>query len=484
MVFDFFVRGLSGTGAAGAQELMVMGWLFSLTWAVGSLILGSEAILAPGGGSAGLGQYLLLTLGGFGLYAVVHQVILSGAGGPTGGAGTSSMLLALYYVTAVALMAAWAWLLSLRDPAGEALSHSGAVWGAPVAALAVAAVAFFTNFNEVRADIYYKEAWQGYHTQANAYLDKGDKATADAYFDSAIRSYDKAISLDPSEDYYLLFKGKALLERADGEAQALEDKIPAEEAAQPDFSEYADANLRALVETRDRAFDKALGVLQQALAMAPLNTDHYANLGRAYQVWGERTHAATERADRLQASLDWFDKAIEHSPNNAGLRTEQATSAFLAGDDQAALARIDQALALDSQYGRPYRLRATIRRQEEDWAAAEADYQKYVASSDGKGDAVGWSGLAYVLGQQGKTKEAIDANKKVLDLAGDDLATIRNLVLLYRDAKDPASACQYADKGLALAPDDAALLQLAGEIGCQSAASASQPAAADEPATP
>lgn len=483
MSFDFLVRGLVGEGTADSQELMVLAWLFSLTWAVGSLILGSEALMASQGSSAGMGPYILATLGGFGLYAILHQLMLGGVGGQAGGASTSSALLALFYVGLLALMLGWSMLQSRSDPASEPVSRLSALWAYPVVGLGLLVLAFFTNFNEVRADIYYKEAWQGYHVPANNYLAQGDSTRAEAYFDSALRSYDKAIALDDSEDYYLLFKGKALLERADGEAQSLADAM-ADEPQSETFSEYDVPDLAALVERRDRAFDKAIDVLEDALDMAPLNTDHYANLGRAYQVWGERTRAPKERAERLQQSLDWFDRAIELSPNNAGLRTEQATSAFLAGDDGAALDRIEQALALDDQYGRPYRLRATLRREAQDWEAAEADYRKYVESRDGRSDAVGWSGLAYVLGKQGKNPEAIEANEKVLELAGDDLPTLRNLVLLYRDTGDARSACAYVDQGLLVSPDDVALLQLAAELACPSSDSGAAAGSGPSPAEP
>lgn len=465
MVFDFFVRAGLDLGTAGrAQELMVLGWLFSLTWAVGSLVLGSEAILAPGGSTRGAGTYVAISLGGFAAYLLLHLLLL---GGPAqaGGAGTSSSLLYLYYVALLGILLVWAWVLQRRDSGGERLSRVGALWAYPLVGLVALAVALLTNVNEVRADIYYKEGWAGYHARANDFLARGDFTSASAYFESALRSYDTALGLDPREDYYLLFKGKARLEEADAEAQKLEAAIPATSLAEG-FSEYDDPDLRALVTARDDAFQRAVAVLEDARALAPLNTDHYANLGRAFQVWGERTYDAARREERLAKSLEWFDRAIELSPRNAALRTEMATSAFLSGDDEAALALIDEAIALDPEYGRPYRLRATIHREAEDWQAAEDDYQRYVESRDGRGDAVGWSGLAFVLGQQGKTKEAIAANERVLELAGDDLPTLRNLVLLHRDAGNRTEACAFAAQGLAASPEDTGLQQLATDLGC------------------
>jgi tetratricopeptide (TPR) repeat protein len=293
----------------------------------------------------------------------------------------------------------------------------------------------------------------------------------------ANRYYDRALQLDSEEDYYLLFKGKVLLEEADGlssvfEAQ-LESQVDPEILSAPTFSEYdlpsSASDLEAQVVERDRAFESALAVLTRAVETAPRNTDHHANLGRAYQVWGDRTLDAELRRERLEQSREWFESAIALSPNNAQLREELGTTEYIAGDRDGAFARIEEAFEIDSEYGRPYKLRATIYREQSDWENAEADYRSYVESKDGRKDSFGWSALAYVLGQQDKLEDARDANEQVLEIAGEDLSTLRNLVIINRDLGDRYAACEYALRGLNVDDQDAGLQSIWSELDCANA---------------
>jgi tetratricopeptide (TPR) repeat protein len=479
MTFDFFVRsGIDSSSEQSVQGLLVQIWLFTLTWAIGSLMLGSEILIRPGGTLAGVWRYLAITAGGFVAYLVAHQMILGGSRGADG----SSMLYMLYYVVLLTLLALWAYVLTRAAPDPGRTARSRLMWAYPLIIVGAVLIALLTNINEVRADIYYKQAWAYFHGGASNYMAQGDTANAKTYYDSAVASYDRALELDGSEDYYLLFKGKALLEQADAEAADVENDLLVAGYGIGD-SEYAleDATLAAAVTQRDRKFDTALDVLFHARETSPTNTDHYANLGRAYQIWGERTFDSTTRAERFAESRNWFEEALVQSPHNAALRTELATTEFLDGDTEAALVRIDEAIELDEKYGRPYRLRATINRQDENWEAAEDDYRSYVESRDGKNDPVGWSGLAYVLGLQGKSDEAIATNVRVLELAPGDLPTLRNLALLHRDLGQTERACEYIAIGLSVAPQDSGLAQLQSELGCGGAGAPGSPSPAQPP---
>ena len=467
MIFDFFVRsGLDRSSEQSVQSFLVQVWLFTLTWAIGSLLLGSEILMRPAGSLSGVWRYIGLTVVGFAAYLAVHEIVLGG----DGGADSSSALYMLYYAVLLSLLVAWAYVLTRASPDPGHVSRSRAVWLYPVAGIVALVLALLTNINEVRADIYYKQAWAYFHNGASSFLAKGDTVNAQTYYDSAIASYNRALELDSREDYYLLFKGKALLEQADANASEVENDLMAAGYTLGD-SEYdvADPTLAAAVSQRDREFEDALSILYSARDMAPTNTDHYANLGRAFQIWGERTFDTEKAAERFDESRSWFEQAIAQSPHNAALLTEMATTEFLAGDEDAAMELIARSLELDDSYGRPYRLRATINRQNAEYEAAEDDYRAYVESRDGKNDAVGWSGLAYVLGIQGKTEDAIEANRRVLELAPGDLPTVRNLALLHRDIGQTTIACQYIASGLSIAPQDSGLAQLDVELGCNGA---------------
>ncbi len=457
---------------------LVLTWIIGLAWFIGTLVLGTEILVLPGASWSGFVRYLAITIGGFFAYAVLHASVLAAGMQGRGGPDTSSNLLILFYMFMLVLLMGWAWALVRLDPSPATYANRKWAWLYPVLILVALGMALFTNVNEVRADIYYKQAYVRYHSDAAALQAEGNWEQASAYYEYAERYYDRALALDPTEDYYLLFKGKVLLEKADGLAGLLEEQLAS--ALGPDtvegsgFSEYeledSNPDLDVAVTERDRAFEAALQVLDRALDAAPKNTDHYANLGRAYQVWGDRTFDAEKRSERLDKSREWFEQATVLSPHNAQLHEELGTTEYLAGDRDEALREIERALEIDPEYGRPYKIRATVYREEGEWEKAEADYRHYVESRDGRRDSFGWSALAFVLGQQNKLEEALEANQKVLDIVGpDDLPTLRNLAIIARDMDDRQAACEYAMRGLNVARDDGGLLALWTELDCASA---------------
>ena len=477
LTFDFIVR-----ANPEREQLFVLVWLISLSWLLGSLILGSER-MAGRPNVGGPWPFLALTATVLLLYAMLHWMTLAGQGGV--GAAVSSGLLMLYYVVLLLLLLAWAWTLTRDDPPPAEMVRSRALWLYPLVAVGVVAAALMTNVNVVRADIWYKQAFAGYHASATQLANQGQMENANANYDAAVDSYDKAFDLNPGEDYYLLFKGKALLEQADGTAAAMDAQARRLGAG---GSEYDSPELRPLAEERDRQFQAALDVLLRAYELAPLNTDHSANMARAYQVWGDRTYDPARRQERLAESVRWFvgngdakvPGAVSLSPNNAGLLRELATTQYLAGDTDKALRSIDDALAVDDRFRMPLRLRATIWVEEatrltgegdtegarEMWEKAREDYLDYIASREGARDATAWSGLALVEARLGDTDAAREANKKVLELAPGDLDTLRNLAILERDAGNIEAACGYVEQGLTYYPNDAGLQQLNEALGC------------------
>lgn len=468
------------------SKLFVLIWLFSLTWLVGGLILGSDEAVARRRGPLGPWGFALVTLGGVLTYALVHWTALA-TGSSSQAADVSSGLLFLYHGVLLALLSGWALVLVRADASPGTLLRARVPVLYAVVALAAVALAVTTNLNVVRADIFYKVAYTGYHDQATRYVNQAQLAEAGQLYDEADRAYQRALDLDGGEDYYMLFKGKALLERADAEAGAV-DAAMAENGLGDGDSEYEPDAVRPIAEDRDRRFQAAVDTLRATYEMSPLNTDHSANMARAYQVWGDRTFDPERREERLDQSRAWFagdaelgiPGALNLSPNNAGLREEMATTEYIAGDDEAALRWIDEALAVDPNYTRPLRLRATIRVEEatrlngtgdeeaalEAFAAAESDYRRYLESREGARNATGWSGLALVLARQGKVDESREANLKVLEIAPGDVDTLRNLAILERDQGDTAAACRWVVQGLATSPEDPGLVQLDAALGC------------------
>jgi len=485
LVFDYIVLSRQAA-AADINKLFVLIWLFSLTWLVGALILGSDEAVARRRGPLGPWGFVLLTLGGLLVYALIHWTALA-SGARSQAADVSSGLLFLYYAILVGLMAGWALVLLRAEPHPGPFARSRMPALYAVVALAALALAVATNINVVRADIFYKVAYTGFHEQATGYVNQNKIDEADQLYDEADRTYQRALDLDGGEDYYHLFKGKAQLERADADSAAV-DQAMAENGLGEGDSEYAVDAVRVLAEDRDRRFETAIQTLEHTYRMSPLNTDHSANMARAYQVWGDRTFDPARRTERLDLSRRWFEGdpeegipgALTLSPRNAGLREEMATTEYIAGNDAEAIAWIDRAIEIDPNYARPLRLRATIHVEEAERAkaagdedaakaafeAAEADYASYLASREGARNATGWSGYALVLARQAKVDEARSANLKVLDLAPNDVDTLRNLAILERDQGDGAAACQWVAQGLSAHPEDPGLVQLDAALGC------------------
>ena len=71
----------------------------------------------------------------------------------------------------------------------------------------------------------------------------------------------------------------------------------------------------------------------KAKALNPMNTDHYANLGRLYIYWGGVLVGTDSKAAiaKMQTGVDYYLQAVKLSPQNAqsgtNLRSRNALSA-------------------------------------------------------------------------------------------------------------------------------------------------------------
>lgn len=493
LAFDFIVRSRFNLDPAAETndraDLFVLVWLISLTWVLGSLILGSEVLTARRFERGSPWGYVGLTLSGLFVHGLIHWGILR-AGAQSSAGAVSSALLYLFYFYLFLLVAGWALALVLGDRVDAPATSGRAIWLYPVVALATVAAVLLTNVDKVRADIIYKEGFAGHHANATNAGNAGRYDQAELSYAAAVRTYREALALDPRQDYYLLFLGKALLEQAENNALVIEPRLR-EAGVRLGTSEYEVEDVRALVEDRDRRFQEAIDALEQAYETAPINHDHSANLARAYQIWGDRTFDPERRAERLDHSREWFDGAIAINPNNAELREQLATTEYVGGNHEAALEQIQGALEIDPLYARPLRLRASIRIEQaeaaleagddaeadEFWALAEEDYEAFIATRAGQQNATGWSGLALVRARRGDIDGAREANERVLEFAPNDLDTLRNLAILERDAGNAEAACQRVIQGLTVDPGDGGLLQLDELLGCGAAAALEQGAA-------
>ncbi|MFQ6014047.1 MAG: tetratricopeptide repeat protein [Anaerolineae bacterium] len=286
-----------------------------------------------------------------------------------------------------------------------------------------------TNVNTVRADVYYKQGLS---------LDESQQ------WDYSIAMYQRALELSPDQDHYYLFLGRALMEKA-------------KFARNPDH--------------RSTWFEGSRQALEKARELAPLNTDHTANLARLYQTWAVFTPDPQKRETRHQKAIHYYRQATTLSPHNALLFNEWGTVYHSQGQYDKALERYHQSLALDKEFTQTYRLIGDAYLAQEEWDKATEAYQQVVALSSAwleqrdrnqlgqafpidQNAVLAHKALAFINSKQGKWAEAVNEYLAVLELVPDDLVSHHNLALLYRQLGDLDQAMAHAEIALEVAPEE------------------------------
>lgn len=352
-------------GAAASPALL---WLFITTFGIGAAIG-----IAEWGRSFHLGarDWAIATL----LFAVLAFAIFSGLAfyhvvliATTGNGILDALLASVALFTVFMLLIATVSALSMMfdEPLPPVLVRHTANWVVtPVLILVAGVLITATNVDPLRADMLYKQA---------AGL-PGENAN------TAIQLYQRALALQPQQDFYLLFLGRA----------------------------YLDA---AKYESADAARTKLLGDAEKALhtarALNPFNTDHSANLARLAQARGAlASDFETQRAAYLQA-FDYFEQAARLSPNTVHLFNQHAqalleyeqllqTHGDASGAEQAraqALAQLERAREIDPTFCLTYAVRAQA---QNDWRARVTDALEAIQRAPGCGDVFINEGLSVAV---------------------------------------------------------------------------------------
>ncbi|MEW6716695.1 MAG: O-antigen ligase family protein [Chloroflexota bacterium] len=147
----------------------------------------------------------------------------------------------------------------------------------------------------------------------------------------ALSLYEHAIELDPDEDFYYLFKGRAYIDQAQTTYGT------------PEYDSW---------------MEEAEDALLRAQQLNPLNPDHTANLARLHSLWASSTQGNDElRQVRGETSSEYYAWAVTLSPNNAGLWDEWG-SLYLhtLNQPEVAVEYLLQASVIDPEYDRTYAL--------------------------------------------------------------------------------------------------------------------------------
>ncbi len=369
-----------------------------------------------------------------------------------------------------------------------------------VATLVALLVIVNVNIKTVQADTYYK--------QGLAYESAGA-------WDGAAVLHHEAAKLEPAEDFYYLFLGRALLQLA-GSQPAGTPTLPA------DISRLSEEEQRSVIERGLRARNRedlmraSYAALVRAQQLNPYNTDHSANLARHNRSWAFTdalgpndaptnallrqlvvTQAKGVDLNRLNQSLNYYRQATSLSPQNAQLWNEMATTQFIMGDTEAALATLRHSETIDPLYFQTFILRGDMLATIGDRVGALAAYRQAGQLADTDHGVL--SAIGVYSAQTGDLEGALAAFRRLAELQEANLSatqqqlkeldalvgrlggygsllpvasqrrdalqnslpgmrsqlhlTYRNMALVLRDAGRPAEALQAARVALTYASD-------------------------------
>lgn len=343
------------------------------------------------------------------------------------------------WILAAGVVYAWPWLRDRR------LAVAGRPVLSLVAATAGAIVVFAlvntVNVQLVRADIIYKQGQQ-FDGQRN-------------WVDS-IELYRRALASRATEDHYMLFLGRALLEQAKL-VQNMQGTagFPANPTLD-DVLNLRPETIRLL--GREDLLLAAETVLEDAQRVNPLNTDHTANLARLYRTWADlTTDNAALRQTLLDKSVAMYDVAVTLSPNAAHLWNEKGNAFLALGQSEQAEAAYLKSLSLDQIYDQTYLLLADFYERGGDQNKIidliEQGIQAYEAADRTAPPSL-YSYLGVAQARLGDLAGAASSNETILSQQPTNVGAMRNLALIYRDQTRLPEAAAMIEQALALTPAD------------------------------
>lgn len=388
---------------------------------------------------------------------VIGQTIISAI------SPSNAQLLILGAFTWLALaLPTWAWIHRPASGIRSELSRKTAFRTIiPIIAVGAALIAMVLNLNQLAADVYQKQ---------------GTIEDQQQQYAASVSSYAHAIALAPSQAYYYLFLGRALL----GVAKS----APIVQAS-PQFNATLNNVLSLSPSTaaqlgRVDALRAAQVVLERAKQIEPLDPDHYANLARLYRFWGETTNKS-----KLALASREYDAATTLSPHSAQLFDEWAITSLEEGDFKNATSEAIRATQLDPKYVLTHVVLGDIYLENNQASKALAQHLQalsldpaalsdanfehraalYVKDGQGRAlldryqqllsdhpSATVRNSYAFLLLEQGKPAEAVTQYRLVVQAQPGNWLAERNLAVAYSRIGDQKDAVAVAQAALNDAP--------------------------------
>jgi tetratricopeptide (TPR) repeat protein len=341
--------------------------------------------------------------------------------------------LLVIWLLVAATVYAWPWLRTRGRAVGKRLIFS--LGAGVVAAIAIFFIITSVNIELVRADIIYKQGQQ-FDSQRN--------------WVSSVELYRRALAARKTEDHYMLFLGRSLLERAKEVDNEGTFTLP----ENPTIDDILALNADQIAAMgRQELLRAAETVLLEAQTVNPLNTDHTANLARLYRTWADLSPDDPElKQAMLDKSIEEYNLAVTLSPNAAHLWNEKGNARLARGERDLAEESYLHSLALDQLYDQTYLLLADFySRQGDDEKAVELlkqGIEAMDASPRFRPTVPMYSYLGVAQARSGDTEGAIESYLAVINRRPKDVAALRNLAILYRDLGEPEEGAKWVEQAL------------------------------------
>lgn len=439
--------------------LMIFTWLIGCTLSLAVRALQQESAPPLGWWLRGYGFYSAVVWGGWLIYGLIQGTRLgpvSQSDIPPGSDSLTYQLdlvaghfavftwIVVLWIIGASVVYAWPWLWgSMSKVSGTAKSNNRSLFGIAAAAVLGLLILFIinnVNIALVKADIIYKQGQQ--------FDNRKD-------WGNSIELYRRALRSRTTEDHYMLFLGRSLLEQA---------KVAPDQGTKSLGSEPTFRNVLALQPTDIAQMSKgellraAEIILEEAQRVNPLNTDHTANRARLYRTWADMSTDAAVRQEKLEESMDQYVMATTLSPNAAHLWNEKGNAHQAKGERELAEGTYLHSLSIDNLYGQTYLLLGQFYGpQEEPQKVADlmqSGIDAMEKSSRHRPSAQMFSFQGVALAQLKDYEGAIKANENVLNTQPNNFAAMRNLAVLHRDAEEPEKAAEWGEKALAILPTD------------------------------
>lgn len=422
----------------GILFLLVFTWLIATTIGLSVAALRQSDPPDTGWWLRGYGLYSLVLWGGWLIYGLIQAGrLVPGAAGTQLAeqlahiAGHFSLYtwLTIAWMAGTGLVLAWT---TLREPRRTLVSRAAlTLGGGTLLAVIIFAIVSTVNVALVKADVFYK---QGQQFDSN-----GDWV-------GSIELYRRALKVRPSEDHYMLFLGRSLLEQA--------KRAPAETSLQmPQEFSVADVlqlNAQEVSQmSKEDLLRAAKAILERAQAVNPLNTDHTANLARLYRSWADLAETPEERSQALQQSLDYYETALQLSPHAAHLWNEKGATLMLMDRPDEAEAAYLHSLSLDARFENTYLLLAELYEKQGENDKLRQMLNQGLEKLPRSNQLRSFLGVAQA--RSGDLDGALETNLAIIDRNPNDFNAARNLAILYRDLDQPQESIRWANRALELA---------------------------------